>query len=143
MQLCIRFDEQTLKEYASRGSSLFFYIHWQHEEAAYPGQNWTDFGAVLLSWWIAAAVSLWYGCKVETLLFMDGPYTLKITREGTALKFHAKEFGPYECPIQQFIFILIEAANIVVDELKRLEIDQAAQASLLRGIDQLQKLTPH
>lgn len=141
MQLHLYFDEQTLRRYHERSNTSFFGIYWQHENTFYPSSNWTDFGSTILGWWVTAAINLFHGSRNEELLFMDGPFCIKVTRKEALLDFAADELSiPCECSLQQFISLLIEAATLVVDELKRIDVDHAGQRSLTIGIKKLRDI---
>ena len=48
----------------------------------FPSIHWSDFPEIVLGWWLEALFRLWTGKKAHAeCLFMDGPYSYKITRE--------------------------------------------------------------
>ena len=78
MQIKLDFDNMLLQEYEARNSPPFFLISFQHIDEFYPSENWTDFGGVILSWWICALVQLLRRGHREQFLFMDGPYEIEV-----------------------------------------------------------------
>lgn len=52
MRICLKFDEQLLKNYEKRGASLIFGIAWEHEGVYYPSEDWIDFGSTILDFWL-------------------------------------------------------------------------------------------
>jgi hypothetical protein len=51
-------------------------------EFVFPGPGWSDFVAIVLSWWLEALQTLIRGEQAVELRFMDGPYLMYLTREG-------------------------------------------------------------
>ena len=76
MRIVLRFDDQMLDSSVKRTSPLIFTISWEHEGTYYPMKNWSDFGVVILDWWIAATIRLLQGSRTEKFEFMDGPYSI-------------------------------------------------------------------
>ena len=78
MNVLIHADPATLRNYEDRGGSLYLAIALEHNGAFYPDQCWTDFGGVILDWWMCAIKKLKLGSKSEDLVFMDGPYRMRV-----------------------------------------------------------------
>ncbi len=48
----------------------------------FPSGRWNDFPEIILCWWLDALFKLWSEKKAQAeCLFMDGPYSYKVTRE--------------------------------------------------------------
>jgi hypothetical protein len=73
MHIHLGFDQSKLQRYAQSRSPLVFEVAWEHNEVFYPAPNWSDFGVVILTWWLRAAVDLFEGAESSEFLFMDGP----------------------------------------------------------------------
>lgn len=57
---------------------IFFKVN----SVAFPDDAWNDFALVILSWWSEALAALRGGAGTETeLIFMDGPYALRLRRQ--------------------------------------------------------------
>ncbi len=121
MELCVDFDDALIKKYVRRGSNPLFTIYWQQGEAAYPEEQWLDFGSVIIGWWLVAAKSLLEGAVEAELPFMDGPYRIKAHRIGTMVHFSAdKEAWVWRMPIDAFVAELLRAADKVQQKLVNL-----------------------
>lgn len=58
----------------------------------FPMHQWNDFAVVVMSWWAGAILRLVRGSISETVDFMDGPYTVEITKTPSGLlRFRAFE----------------------------------------------------
>jgi hypothetical protein len=60
----------------------------------FPMHGWDDFVVVVMSWWAASMLRLLRGSRKERVHFMDGPYTVEITKLHGQLQFRALE-GAY------------------------------------------------
>lgn len=78
MDLILNFNKQTLLEYEERGSPLVFEINWKLGDQYYPMKNWTDFGVVIIGWWVVTVVDQLPIEDEGKLHFMDGPYFIKL-----------------------------------------------------------------
>jgi hypothetical protein len=81
MELIIQLSETLDKETMDRNRNLQLTIYWRFPDFDYPMNGWTDFGVVLLGWWVQAIVSLRQGSQETDLLFMDGPYSVHINKK--------------------------------------------------------------
>lgn len=84
MRILLRFDVAVLQKYEQRSSPLLFEIAWEHEGLFYPEEAWSDFGCVILGWWFRSVINLLQGSGEEKLSFMDGPYSMRVKREGSS-----------------------------------------------------------
>lgn len=141
MTLQIGFDEELMRQYAARGASPIFDIHWSCDGETYPSHDWIDFGAVILGWWIVAGERLLRGSKEERFLFMDGPYELRARRQDSSLQISAT-YQPllWTVPLQELMVELIRAADTVSQELLRLGIAEQDRRSLDYGVGLLRSL---
>jgi hypothetical protein len=69
----VRFVTSSLLRAASGSVTAFLY--WQFDDFSFPGERWSDFAPVVLSWWIEALQDM-HGSAL--LRFMDGPYFIQI-----------------------------------------------------------------
>lgn len=123
MKLCVDFDDALIEKYVRRGSNSLFTIYWQQEEAAYPEEQWLDFGAVILGWWLVTAKTLVEGALEAEFLFMDGPYRLNAHRFGNQLHFSAEgEAWLWRVSTETFVSELLEAAAEVKRKFSELGI---------------------
>ena len=136
MNLNIGFDDALIKKYVGRGRSPIFTIYWTQDQAAYPEEQWLDFGAVLLSWWLIAARSLLEGAAEAELSFMDGPFRLKARRVGNLLYVSADD-QPWQwrTPLETFVAELLRATSQV--QQKFLDLGVPDREGLQVGVEQL------
>ena len=136
MKLCVGFDDALMEKYVRRGSSPLFTIYWQQGEAAYPEEQWLDFGSVILGWWLVAAKSLLEGVAEVKLSFMDSPFHLNVRRDGNLLYVSSDDLA-WQCrtPIEAFVFELVAAANLVQQKFAELNVPDAE--GLQEGIERL------
>ncbi len=133
MKLCVDFDDALIEKYARRGSNPLFTIYWKQGDAAYPEEQWLDFGSVIIGWWLVAAKLLLEGAIQAEFPFMDGPYRLKAHRTDNMVHFSAdKEAWVWRTPIDTFVTELLDAADKVQQKLVDLGISD--QESLQAGI---------
>jgi len=141
MEIKVAFDEERMRRYHDRGSPLFFGIHWARQEEAYPADNWLDFGAVILGWWLGAAAKLVEGSTEQKFSFMDGSFSLTARREGDLLRITGEtEPVAWTIPLEEVTAAVIRAANEVHRELLRLDMAIEEREGLASGIHQLERL---
>lgn len=139
MKIHVGFDEQQLLKDAKRNGNKAFYIYWEHAETSYPDQSWSDLGEIILSMWISTTIGLARGSSFGSFPFMDGPYELsgKYNREKGIVEFvPRRDSFVWEIPFKELVDELILAANTVLQEYKRLEIEE--KESLSKGVALLQ-----
>ena len=125
MKLCVDFDDALIERYVRRGGNPLFTIYWKQGGAAYPEEQWLDFGSVIIGWWLIAAKSLLDGAEEAEFPFMDGPYRMKAHRLGNMVHFSAdKEVWMWRTPISTFMAELLNAADTVQQKLAVLGSDQ-------------------
>lgn len=69
-------------------------------------ENWSDFGDVILSWWVTTVVQLIEGADESEFLFMDGPYSVqaKYNRQTGIVELIPKESDTvWKMPIVELI----------------------------------------
>jgi hypothetical protein len=141
MRLNIRFDEDIIRDYTKRGSPAFFIIYWQDYDIAYPSDDWFDFGATILDWWLGAAARLLGGSRSEELMFMDGPYALRIEQKAGLLRIRPRRTRiNWEASVQELANELILGADIVKSELERLDASLSEIKSLELSIQRLKRV---
>ena len=132
MKLCVDFDDALIERYVRRGGNPLFTIYWKQGGAAYPEEQWLDFGSVIIGWWLVAAKSLLDGAVEAEFPFMDGPYRLKAHRFGNVVHFSAdKEAWVWRTPIDTLVSELLNAAEKVQQKLSGLGVSD--QESLRVG----------
>lgn len=137
MRIVLRFDPAEMVRRAQRGTPLVFGIALEHEGGFFPSEDWVDFGAVLLAWWLAAGARLSASGGTEELQFMDGPYSVRVERPAgtdTVRLSAAAAALEWQLPFADFIGALTQAAEEVRRELARLDIAPEDQASLEYGL---------
>jgi hypothetical protein len=57
----------------------FFEIFFEYNGEFYPKEHWTDFGCIVLGWWVTTIIKIFRGELDEcNFSFMDGPYSLSV-----------------------------------------------------------------
>jgi hypothetical protein len=79
MNLEVKIVPELMSRYIKNGGELLFEIAWENQGLYYPMISWSDFGVVILGWWVSGVSSVIKN-KENTfeLSFMDGPYSLKM-----------------------------------------------------------------
>jgi hypothetical protein len=140
MQIELSFDEELLAKYKKRGAPPLFGIAWKCEGVFYPSDDWLDFGAVILSWWLVSAHRLLKGKDEDEFVFMDGPYSIKIKycRQADFVQLNPSGLDmTWEVPFYQLAQELIRAANQVCRELIRTGAGARERTALEKGIADL------
>ncbi|WP_437656917.1 hypothetical protein [Sorangium sp. So ce1182] len=94
----------------------------EYAETIFPEARWSDFSAVILSWWCQATIRLIEGASREEFLFMDGSFCFDISQNKGAWYVRCfDDISPTSSPITQgsfdrrtFVESLLAAANSVV-----------------------------
>lgn len=133
MEIQVQIDEELIRHDLSRGAQPHFEIYWWHADTAYPAPDWTDFGVVIMGWWVLAAQRLLRGSSEERFLFMDGPYELKAKRrDGQILVIGRDPDVEWEISMKALGDALLRAADIIGREFRRLELDTPELGGLQR-----------
>lgn len=120
MNIKVKFDDRLLPRFIEGTSPLLFEITWEHDRVEYPMKNWSDFGLVVLGWWIAIALKFFKGEERGEFLFMDGPYSVaaKYDRETGELELSPKGLDViWKVQYIDFVKALIDAVQRVDEEL--------------------------
>ncbi|HCV31984.1 MAG TPA: hypothetical protein DGO89_18560 [Microcoleaceae bacterium UBA9251] len=120
MNIKVNFDNSLLSRYIEGNSPLLFEITWEYDRIEYPMKNWSDFGLVVLGWWIAIALKFFKGEDRGEFLFMDCPYsvTAKYDRETGELELSPKGLDViWKVQYIDFVKALIDAVQRVDEEL--------------------------
>ncbi len=140
MKIPITFDDEIIDSYAQRGRSLSYKICWFNDGHYFPGEDWFDFGSVILGWWLVASGNLLLGSYDEEFLFMDGPYSLLVEklRNFDELKVYS-DTGDFKWIVSrnEFVNALLNASDIVINKFKNLNIDPDLN-SLIKGKQKLE-----
>ncbi len=127
MRLIVELDEDLLRQRAAQRPPvpLVFGLYWEHAGSFYPGEHWTDFGELVIGWWLEQALALTGNATVVRLRFMEGPYELvgRYDRARAWVRFCARELrAEWDVPVVTFIEQLILGAQTVIAEFARLGI---------------------
>jgi hypothetical protein len=120
MNIKVEFDDSLLPRFIEGSSPLLFEITWEYDRVEYPMKNWSDFGLVVLGWWIAIALKFFKGEDRGEFLFMDGPYsvTAKYDRDTGELELSPKGLDViWKVQYIDFVKALIDAVKRVDEEL--------------------------
>jgi hypothetical protein len=137
MRIVTDFETNYLLSRHRRGDPLIFVIYWEYDGVCYPETGWTDFGAVILVWWLEATRRLRDEGVAEVIYrFMDGPYGLRARREVATDNVVIEPEDPadggfaWTIPLDHLIAELLQAAGMVRDNLAHLCIAERDQHSL-------------
>jgi hypothetical protein len=53
-----------------------FGIYWEHDGVFYPSESWTDFGYIIIGWWVSTIIRFSNQETEGDFSFMDGPYSI-------------------------------------------------------------------
>jgi len=89
----IVFDESTLEQGENVGRSITGVLYFDFSGFFFPGDGWSDFVVVILTWWLSALERLERGVECEGVLrFMDGPYWIAVAaRDGDVVLLRCTE----------------------------------------------------
>lgn len=139
MDLEIRIDDEQLRECAAKGRSAILEVFWRVDEICYPCEHWSDFGAVILGWWLVEVTSLLETGNRAVLSFMEGPYALQVERSGDKLVVRPSETDyVWESDLTGFLDEISREARRVTNRLARLAISEVERAGLERGVERLE-----
>lgn len=142
MRVVVDFDENLLIRNSTMSTSSIFNIWFEHEDVIYPNPGWSDFGAVILGWWLVTARKLLQGELQGDFPFMDGPYSLKVIRLFSSGMVQITFRGltdVWEVELTEFVLAISEAAKRTHHVLTTLNIHHQEQAGLKTGIEYLAK----
>ena len=101
----------------------------------FPEDSWSDFPVVILGWWHRAAVSLVTGSAREKFMFMDGPYSFRVStnsEETWTIQFMRDKsvIGEARVLANDFLRAVLSAGNTIV----RACMDRGWTSSDIRGL---------
>ena len=137
MHLHLKFEIPWLLKYEKRGKSPIFKIFWEINGEFYPEEEWVDNGSIILSWWLVALEKILEGSKNEDLVFMEGPYRLKLRvnhKERTITVGTGKQPNILESQIDAVVGEVLGAARTTISKFEELNIAQADREDLMEGI---------
>lgn len=136
MRIVVKFDDTLMRRYVDRGAPPLLGIWFEEGGESYPEEGWLDFGAVILLWWVSAILRLFGGSREEDLVFMDGPFRVRVRRDrasdAVALVPEGVSFT-WRATLGDLARALICAIETAADEMARLQIDPSDQAKLREG----------
>jgi len=69
-------------------------VYWRAGQIAFPEEGWDDFVVIVLGWWARSLREFAGGQVDETRLdFMDGPFWLRLVREGALVHVECVDWG--------------------------------------------------
>ena len=75
----IVFDEASLARGTGKSRSVTGVVYYDFSGFLFPAERWSDFIAVVVTWWLEALEKMGRGTEQEAVLrFMDGPYFLRL-----------------------------------------------------------------
>ncbi len=135
-------DAELLQEYERRNSPLFFGISLHQNNQFYPSEDWTDFGAVILNWWILALIHLLGRGRCQKFLFMDGPYEVEVRHRRSTKMMELRPQGlslVWEVPPSELAEAVAHAAGTVVQKLAKVETGKQEREGLEQAISELRE----
>ena len=113
----------------------------EKDGVAYPSDDWTDFGVVIVGWWFVQARRLLKGAITADFSFMDGPYSLDAKKHDDLLTLTSTDGKIiWELTLKDFCTSLSEAIKAIALQLLRLQIADYDLSVLLQSSDELKKL---
>jgi len=140
MRLHVNFEKSWLLEDDQCGSSPTITIFWECEGKFYPEEDWVDSGAVILGWWMVALERIRDGSKQEELVFMEGPYSLKLAANHQNMNLEIRtQNSPYKWQVQfdQLVKEVLKGANDAVQIFEELNIANRDRETLSEGVRRL------
>jgi hypothetical protein len=128
VRLIVELTEEELRARAARGQNLIFAIYWEHDGSYFPADHWTDFGEIVLGWWLEEATRLLSNGATIRLHVMEGPYVLAgpFDRASGRVRFRARELGlAWDVSAVDFVDELISGTRLVIARLAGLGISSA------------------
>jgi hypothetical protein len=120
VELRITFDDRIARSYVERGASPLMYIHWDFGHMQYPSDDWMDFGAVIVPWWLVNSHDMILGSEGARFSFMDGPYSIVAKRDDSQLRLSFRgQPDIVAVAVLPFIDSLLTAARALCRELDR------------------------
>jgi hypothetical protein len=142
MHIHVAFDDEELRSRPA-DRSLTFDINWEHDGAAYPGHPWSDFGAVIMGWWLRVAAELLEGSDYDEFFFMDGPLSIlaEVDRAAGTVQLTPRNTSiVWIVSLRELAEALMQTANTIGHKLASLGIRENDQRSMQFGVQRLQKL---
>ena len=116
-------------------------IYWQNGQEFYPCERWIDFGVVLLNWWINGIGKLYDGSSREEFLFMDGPFSLYVTKTGPDLEIISRDMSiRWRATFPLLLEQMIHASTAVCEMHSSLNIDGPSYQNLRLGVQKLREM---
>lgn len=85
-KIMIHIDEPSFER--SKSDQVTGVIYFDLEDRQFPEKSWNDFVVVILNWWLSEIANLTSGkVDVVELLFMDGPFLLRVRKRTNLLCF--------------------------------------------------------
>jgi hypothetical protein len=142
IEIKLNIDDELLKEYEARNSPSFFGISLYQDGQFYPSEDWTDFGAVILNWWILVLIHLLGRGRCQKFLFMDGPYAVEVRhrRSTNMIELRPQGLGfVWEVPPSELAEAVAHAAETVVQKLAKVETGKQEREGLEQAVSKLRE----
>jgi hypothetical protein len=120
---------------------IIFGIFWEHEGVFYPSDCWTDYGYIIIGWWVSTIIRFSNQQLEGNFSFMDGPYSILakhniITGE---IELHPKNTDVFwQVNILDIIESLHDSINLIQAKFKNC-IKQEESVILAKYLEALEK----
>jgi hypothetical protein len=144
MEINLDFDDELLKKYEARKASPFFGIALQQDNQFYPSEDWNDFGAVILNWWIGTMLHLLSSGRCKEFLFMDGPYEVKVRYRRSTKMMELRPQGLdviWQVSPRELTEAIVNAAEKVIQKLAQMNTGKVEREGLERAVSKLRELS--
>lgn len=144
MEIKLDFDNELFKKYEARGASPFFGIALQQDDQFYPSEDWKDFGAVILNWWMETMLHLLGSGRCKEFLFMDGPYEVKVRYRRSTQMMELRPQGLnviWQISPKDLTEAIVNAAEKVMQKLAQMNTGRLEREGLEQSVSQLQELS--
>lgn len=133
------------EELKNKGGSTIIDIRTVINDKPHPSEEWSDFGFIIIGWWINNYVKL-IKSKDQTYFnnFMDGPYGFSTTIENNNIILAGYERSANQditlvtdktsISISDYREILLEASNALFDIAKNFQIEEDKDIAYLRKL---------
>jgi hypothetical protein len=141
----ILFDESSLRQGSGASRSVTGVLYYEFSGLSFPAEQWRDFPAVIVTWWLEALEKIETRGEPEAVLhFMDGPYWLSlILQDKDALLVKCVEDRPDAGTVHEEYVSLSDFVAQVERLARRIAWACRQQGLKSRDIDVLRRYLPH
>ena len=131
----INFGDITIED-----NRIFGIINFKTTESYFPSEDWNDFIIIIMNWWTDAMINIMSNETDEVeFSFMDGPYSLKLHRNGlenlsiTFFEQGKQVFNEQTINSIEFLILFMKRLNEIIRELqaKGIANDEVVRLNLL------------